>query len=105
MELQFIGCGSAFTTREFYQSNVLITKNEKRFLIDVGGDARHALEELGLYASACVLFIVLYAGFRILMPLIWRLISPKNIEESLDSRLALKSIKRKARPTQNGEDR
>lgn len=51
MELQFIGCGSAFTTREFYQSNVLVKKNGKRFLIDVGGDARHALGELGLYAK------------------------------------------------------
>jgi len=77
---------------------------ETLFLIGATGNSTGFVFAV-LYASACILFLVLYAGFRILMPLLWKLVSPKNIEESLDSRLALKSIKRKARPTQNGEDR
>lgn len=51
MELVFIGCGSAFTTKDYYQSNLLIKKNGKNFLIDIGGDARFALGELGLRAT------------------------------------------------------
>lgn len=51
MELQFIGCGSAFTTKEYYQSNLLVKKNGKNFLIDVGGDARFGLAEQGLSAK------------------------------------------------------
>lgn len=43
MELQFVGCGSAFTTKEYYQSNLLVKKNGKNFLIDIGGDARFGL--------------------------------------------------------------
>lgn len=47
MKLQFIGCGSAFTTKDFYQSNVLVTaKSGKKLLIDCGSDARFALAEL-----------------------------------------------------------
>jgi ribonuclease BN (tRNA processing enzyme) len=61
MEIQFIGCGSAFTTSQYYQSNVLITKNGKRFLIDVGGDARLALAELGLFAKDIDAFTLTHA--------------------------------------------
>jgi len=47
MKLQFIGCGSAFTTPEYWQSNALITADSgKKLLIDCGGDVRHALSEL-----------------------------------------------------------
>lgn len=52
MKIQFIGCGSAFTTKEYYQSNVLVSKNGKNLLIDIGGDARFALAELGLNAMS-----------------------------------------------------
>jgi len=43
MKLTFLGCGSAFTTPEYYQSNVLIQKNGKNFLIDCGSDIRFSL--------------------------------------------------------------
>lgn len=61
MELQFVGCGSAFTTKEFYQSNLLIKKNGKNFLIDVGGDARFGLAELGLSAKDIDAFTLTHA--------------------------------------------
>ncbi|MBF0455118.1 MAG: MBL fold metallo-hydrolase [Magnetococcales bacterium] len=45
----FLGVGSAFTTAQYYQSNLLITaKSGKRMLIDCGSDARFSLAEWGL---------------------------------------------------------
>ncbi|MFZ2960240.1 MAG: MBL fold metallo-hydrolase [Candidatus Ozemobacteraceae bacterium] len=47
--LKFIGVGSAFTTREYYQSNLLvIAESGKKLLIDCGAQAQFALEELGI---------------------------------------------------------
>ncbi|MFA5404553.1 MAG: MBL fold metallo-hydrolase [Ignavibacteria bacterium] len=61
MELQFVGCGSAFTTKEYYQSNLLVKKNGKNFLIDIGGDARFGLAELGLSAKDIDAFTLTHA--------------------------------------------
>lgn len=61
MKLTFIGCGSAFTTKEYYQSNLLITKNGKNFLIDIGGDARFSMAELGLKATDIDAFTLTHA--------------------------------------------
>jgi len=61
MELQFVGCGSAFTTKEYYQSNLLVKKNGKNFLIDIGGDARFGLAELGLSAKEIDAFTLTHA--------------------------------------------
>lgn len=48
-KIQFIGVGSAFTTREYYQSNALIIAGSgKKLLIDCGTHAQFALEELGI---------------------------------------------------------
>ena len=42
----FLGVGSAFTTAQYYQSNLLITSgNGKTMLIDCGSDARFSLAE------------------------------------------------------------
>lgn len=50
MKIQFIGVGSAFTTPDYYQSNMLITaRSGKKLLLDCGGDARFALAECGIY--------------------------------------------------------
>lgn len=47
--IKFIGVGSAFTTREYYQSNALvIAPSGKKLLIDCGSQAQFALEELGI---------------------------------------------------------
>lgn len=43
--LKFAGCGSAGTTMEYWQSNILVQKNGKNFLIDAGDDTRHSLRE------------------------------------------------------------
>ncbi len=61
MELQFVGCGSAFTTKEYYQSNLLVKKNGKHLLIDIGGDARFGLAELGLSAKDIDAFTLTHA--------------------------------------------
>ncbi len=46
MQLKFLGVGSAFTTTEYYQSNMLITADSgRRMLIDCGSDIRFALAE------------------------------------------------------------
>lgn len=46
MKIKFIGVGSAFTTAEYYQSNMLITaKSGKRLLFDCGSDTRFSLTE------------------------------------------------------------
>jgi ribonuclease BN (tRNA processing enzyme) len=48
MKLKFLGVGSAFTTVDYYQSNVLLTaKSGKRMLIDCGSDIRFSLDECG----------------------------------------------------------
>lgn len=47
--LTFLGVGSAFTTAEYYQSNLLLTAaSGKKMLIDCGSDARLALTEWAL---------------------------------------------------------
>ncbi|MEK6833193.1 MAG: MBL fold metallo-hydrolase [Nanoarchaeota archaeon] len=52
MKIQFIGCGSAFTTKDYYQSNIIIHSDDnKKLLIDCGSDARFALNELGFSAK------------------------------------------------------
>ncbi len=51
-KIQFIGVGSAFTTRDYYQSNALvISSTGKKLLIDCGTHAQFALEELGINNS------------------------------------------------------
>lgn len=46
MKIGFLGVGSAFTTSEYYHSNVLITSESgKALLIDCGSDARFSLPE------------------------------------------------------------
>ena len=49
MKIIFAGCGSAFTTEEYFQSNAIVqAPSGKRLLIDCGGDIRFALGRLGL---------------------------------------------------------
>ncbi len=44
MKIKFLGVGSAFTTSEYYQSNMLITApSGKQLLIDCGSDIRFSL--------------------------------------------------------------
>lgn len=51
MKLIFVGCGSAFTTEEYFQSNAIVqAASGKRLLIDCGSDIRFALGKLGLDA-------------------------------------------------------
>ncbi len=46
MSITFLGVGSAFTTRDYYQSNLLITaRSGRRMLVDCGSDARFSLAE------------------------------------------------------------
>jgi len=46
MKLKFIGVGSAFTTSDYYQSNLLITASTgKNMLVDCGTDIRFSLNE------------------------------------------------------------
>jgi ribonuclease BN (tRNA processing enzyme) len=49
MEIKFIGTGSAFCLNN-KQSNMLICNGEENLLVDCGGDARHALHNMG-YAA------------------------------------------------------
>jgi ribonuclease BN (tRNA processing enzyme) len=50
MKIKFVGVGSAFTTQDYYQSNMLITaRSGKKLLLDCGSDARFALAECGIY--------------------------------------------------------
>lgn len=50
MKITFAGVGAAFTTQDYYQSNAVVESDNdvRKFLIDCGGDARHALRELGI---------------------------------------------------------
>jgi len=57
MQIRFLGTGSAFTM-DNYQSNTLITHNEKNLLIDAGGDIRFSLRDAGLkYKDLDALYI------------------------------------------------
>ena len=52
MKITFLGAGAAFTTQEYYQSNMLVTAaSGKRLLIDCGTDIRHSLAEQGIHAG------------------------------------------------------
>lgn len=49
MKMKFLGVGSAFTTADYYHSNMLLTaRSGKKMLIDCGGDIRFALRECGI---------------------------------------------------------
>ena len=57
MKITFVGTGSAFTTKNF-QTNTLISRNDKNLLIDAGGDIRFSLGKLGLsYKDINALYI------------------------------------------------
>ncbi len=46
MKIKFLGVGSAFTTPEYYQSNMLVTaRNGRQLLVDCGSDIRFSLRE------------------------------------------------------------
>ncbi|SPF43071.1 Metal-dependent hydrolase of the beta-lactamase superfamily III [Syntrophobacter sp. SbD1] len=48
MKIKFLGVGSAFTTADYYQSNMLLTaRNGRKMLIDCGSDIRFSLAECG----------------------------------------------------------
>ncbi len=50
MKIKFLGVGSAFTTPDYYQSNMLLTaRSGKKMLIDCGSDIRFSLGESGLH--------------------------------------------------------
>lgn len=57
MKITWLGTGLAFTMRN-YQTNILISRNDKHFLIDAGMDIRWALQEQKLsYKDIDALFI------------------------------------------------
>ena len=57
MKITFVGTGSAFTMNNF-QTNTLISRNDKNLLIDAGGDIRFSLGKLGLsYRDIDALYI------------------------------------------------
>jgi len=57
MKITFVGTGSAFTMKNF-QTNTLISRNDKNFLIDAGGDIRFSLAKAGLsYKDISALYI------------------------------------------------
>jgi len=45
MELIFLGVGNAFTTKDFYQSNMVLKDGNDLCLIDCGSDLRFSLQE------------------------------------------------------------
>lgn len=47
MNIQFLGVGSAFTTQDYWQSNMIVSDGNRNLLIDCGGDARFSLKEAG----------------------------------------------------------
>lgn len=51
MKIICAGVGNAFTTRDYYQSSFVVEINQKRLLIDCGGDSRFSLGELGVTAA------------------------------------------------------
>ncbi len=48
MQIQFAGVGSAFTTQDYWQSNLVIRSDKEVLLIDCGGDARFSLKEINI---------------------------------------------------------
>jgi len=53
MKITFLGVGSAFTTQQYYQSNLLVTApSGARLLLDCGCDARFSLGEYGINAGS-----------------------------------------------------
>ena len=51
MKIKFLGVGSAFTSAEYYHSNMLVeTSGGKRMLFDCGSDIRFSLGECGIAA-------------------------------------------------------
>lgn len=57
MKITFVGTGSAFTMKNF-QTNTLISRNNKNLLIDAGSDIRFSLGKLGLsYKDIDALYI------------------------------------------------
>lgn len=46
MRIRFLGVGNSFTTKEYWQSNMLIEIDGKNILFDCGTDARFSLPEL-----------------------------------------------------------
>lgn len=51
MKLTFVGCGSAFTTSDYWQSNMILECGDRKMLIDCGSDARFSLAEQGIQAA------------------------------------------------------
>lgn len=52
MKITFLGSGSAFTTDEYFQSNILVTaESGKNLLIDCGTDIRFSLNKYGINNS------------------------------------------------------
>lgn len=50
-KITFAGVGGAFTTQDYYQSNMVIdTARDGKMLVDCGGDARFSFGELGIAA-------------------------------------------------------
>ena len=45
MNIKFIGVGNAFTTSEYWQSNLLLSEGKDNLLIDCGSDIRHSIKE------------------------------------------------------------
>ena len=65
MKITFAGSGSAFTKRN-YQTNLIITRNRKHFLIDAGGDIRFSLDDIGMsYKDIDALYITHLHGDHI----------------------------------------
>jgi ribonuclease BN (tRNA processing enzyme) len=50
-KITFAGVGGAFTTQEYWQSNMLIETDEGKMMVDCGGDARFSFGELGMKAA------------------------------------------------------
>ena len=52
MKIKFIGVGGAFTTKDYWQSNAVVTAaSGKHLLLDCGGYARFSLQEQGLSSN------------------------------------------------------
>jgi ribonuclease BN (tRNA processing enzyme) len=50
-KITFAGVGGAFTTQEYWQSNMLLETPEGKMMIDCGTDARFSFGELGMKAT------------------------------------------------------
>ena len=49
--ITFAGVGGAFTTQDYWHSNMLIETREGKMMIDCGGDARFSFAEIGIKAA------------------------------------------------------